>query len=165
VYTRVVRSKASDIPEDDSTTEVMAIPASGAAETGESTGGIEVLVVRDRSSAKKRRGVWRAYEVWTRNRIYGIDASLKCHVVLDRRSGSMDAGNPATGLRLGGGRMKSESTTRVSYPFPLVGMEATFTDGRRQIYTSRVERFVIRIREMQTKMDDLPTWEEIAGET
>jgi hypothetical protein len=127
-------------------------------------GGIEILVIRERSGGKKRPGVWRAYEVWTRNRIYGVDASLKCHIVLDRRSGSLEAHNPATGLRLGGGRTKGASGTRVAYPFPLIGMEATFTDGKRQVFTSRVERFVIRVRDVQTKAEETPTWEDIAGD-
>jgi hypothetical protein len=159
-----VRPKLTEVDADQQTTEVMALPNMEPTADVDASGGVEVIVIRDRSSAKKRRGVWRAYEVWTRNRIYGIDATFRCHVVLDRRSGALEDQNPCTGLRLGGGRTKVAAGTRVSYPFPLVGMEAMFTDGKRQIYTSRVERFVIRVREMQTKTDDSPSWEDIAGD-
>jgi hypothetical protein len=129
----------------------------------DASGGIEVVVMRERVLPRAKRGAWRAFEVWTKNRIYGVDTSFNCMVVLDRRTGQIDPDNAVSGLRLGGGRLRAGGVTRVSYPFPLVGMEAMFTDGRKQIYTSRVERFVVRVREVVTKGDNEPlTWEEIA---
>jgi hypothetical protein len=125
--------------------------------------GIEIVVVRERTAARGQGLPWRAFEVWTKNRVYGVDTMLRCTSVLDRRTGHTETAETSASLRLGGGRLRTGGTTRVSYPYPLPGMEAIFTDGKRQVHTSRVERFVIRIREMYTKGDGEPlTWEDIA---
>jgi hypothetical protein len=156
------KPKRSD---DEETTQVMSMPPQSLTPvlgSVDASGGVEVVVVRERMLPRAKRGPWRAFEVWTKNRIYGVDTALRCTVVLDRRTGQVDAESTVGGLRLGGGRLRSGGITRVSYPFPLVGMEATFTDGRKQVYTSRVERFVVRIRDVQTKGENEPqTWEEI----
>lgn len=126
----------------------------------DSGSGVEIVVVREQ--VRPHSELWRAFEIWTKNRIYGLDMTMRCFVVLDRKSGSIERNSPLKGFRLGGGRLKTEAGTRVCYPFPLVGTEAMLTDGKKRIHTSRVERFLIRIRElhMRTEEESL-TWEDL----
>ena len=122
--------------------------------------GIEIVLVRERPRAHAE--AWRAFEIWTKNRIYGLDMSMKCFIVLDRKSGSVERTSPAKGYRLGGGRLKTEAGTRVSYPFPIVGTEAMLTDGKKRVHTSRVERFLIRIRELHMRTEEEALrWEDV----
>ena len=122
--------------------------------------GIEIVLVRERPRAHAE--TWRAFEIWTKNRIYGLDMAMKCFIVLDRKSGSVERGSPAKGYRLGGGRLKTEAGTRVSYPFPMVGTEAMLTDGKKRVHTSRVERFLIRIRELHLRTEEEALrWEDV----
>jgi hypothetical protein len=123
--------------------------------------GIEIQVVREFQPAQKKP--WRAAEVWTKNRVYGLDSMMNCFEILDRSTGRPEASHSMLGSRLGGGRLRSAESVRFSYPFPLPGMEAMFTQGKKYGYTSMVERFVLRIRMLTTDEEHVPTWEEIAG--
>jgi hypothetical protein len=124
--------------------------------------GIETVVVPERPRARSAR--WRAFEVWTRNRVYGLDANLQCFVVLDRKTRSVDKNPNLKGYKLGGGRLKLGPVTKIAYPFPLVGMEAMFTDGKRTVHTSKTERFVIRIRELSFRgEEESSSWEDVVS--
>ena len=120
-------------------------------------------LVQDRVATRAtERTTWRAFEVWTRNRIYGLDAALVCFEVIERNTGIKEVKNHLLGFRLGGGRLREGGAARFSFPFPVVGMDAMFTDGKKHAYTSRVERLVARVRELRTRLEDeMPAWEDI----
>lgn len=129
-----------------------------------SADGIELLVVEEKQVPGAEHRPWRAAEVWTRRRIYGLDSTFKCVEILDRSTGRPEAGNEMLGARLGGGRLRERDAVRFSYPLPLPGMEAMFSKGRKHGYTSPIERMVVRIRVLHTSPDEaMPTWEDIAS--
>lgn len=126
--------------------------------------GIELFVVDESQLPGGERKPWRAAEIWTKRRIYGLDSTFKCVEIIDRESGKPEPGHEMLGARLGGGRHRSEDSVRFSYPLPLPGMEAMFTKARKHGYTSAVERMIVRVRVLHTSPDDQPpTWEEIAS--
>lgn len=130
---------------------------------GRAAAGIEIQLVHD-AQGTGRNKPWRAAEVWTKNRIYGMDSLMVCYEILERGSGRPEPNHSMLGSRLGGGRLRSAEAVRFSYPFPLPGMEAMFTQGKKYGYTSMVERFVLRIRLLNTDAEEHPpTWEEIAS--
>lgn len=126
--------------------------------------GVQIVIVRERAeSSSINPNKWRAFEVWTKNRVYGLDQALTCIEVLDRRTGSVDVDSKVLGYRLGGGRLREASGVRYAYPFPLAGMEAMLGKGQRQVFTSRIERFVIRIRDLRARGDiKFSSWEDVA---
>lgn len=125
--------------------------------------GLQISVVRERAEAAMiNPNRWRAFEVWTKNRVYGLDQTMACIEVLDRRTGKVDAHSKVLGFRLGGGRLREASGVRYAYPFPLSGMEGMLGKDARQIFTSRVERFVIRIRDLKARAETkFSTWEDV----
>lgn len=128
--------------------------------------GIQIAVVRERAEAVNiNPNRWRAFEVWTKNRVYGLDQTLACIEVLDRRTGKVDTESKVLGYRLGGGRLReTNGGVRYAYPFPLAGMEGMLGKGHRQVFTSRIERFVIRIRDLRARGDlKLATWEDLVS--
>lgn len=126
--------------------------------------GIELLVVDETQLPGQEKRVWRAAEVWTKRRVYGLDSTFKCFEILDRMTGRPEIGHDMLGARLGGGRLREKETVRFSYPLPLPGMEAMFMRGKKHGYTSAVERMIVRIRVLHTSTDDVqPSWEEIAS--
>ncbi len=126
--------------------------------------GIELVVVEEHTVAGGERRPWRAAEVWTKRRVYGLDSTFRCVEVLDRATGRPEAGHEMLGARLGGGRMRHKETVRFSYPLPLPGMEAMFSKGKKHGYTSAVEKMIVRIRVLHTSADELtPSWEDIAS--
>lgn len=125
---------------------------------------IELLIVNERRSLSGERKGWRAAEVWTKRRIYGLDSTFKCVQILDRATGRPETGHDMLGARLGGGRLREQDEVRFSYPLPLPGMEAIFVKGNKHGYTSTVERMVVRVRVLRTSADEPPpTWDEIAS--
>jgi hypothetical protein len=125
---------------------------------------IEMLVVDERQPAGGERRPWRAAEVWTKRRVYGLDSTFRCVEILDRETGRPELTHEMLGARLGGGRHRDADTVRFSYPLPLPGMEAMFSKGKKHGYTSVVERMVVRIRVLHTSADDAsPSWEDIAS--
>jgi len=126
---------------------------------------VELFVI-DETQLPGRGGrkPWRAAEVWTKRRVYGLDSTFKCFEILDRETGRPEVGHDMLGARLGGGRLRDKDTVRFSYPLPLPGMEAMFLKGKKHGYTSAVERMIVRIRVLHTSADEaIPTWEEIAS--
>ncbi|HQY65584.1 MAG: hypothetical protein IPF92_01700 [Myxococcales bacterium] len=125
---------------------------------------IEFHVIRDHHVTNGPRRTWRAIEVWTRHNVYGIDSQMTCFEIIDRATGKPDDAHAMLGARLGGGRVRESDFVRYSYPLPIPGMAAMFTQGRKHGYTSTVDRVVVRVRVLQARPDDaLPTWDEIAS--
>lgn len=126
--------------------------------------GVELLVIDERQVPGTERRPWRAAEVWTKRRVYGLDSTFRCVEILDRETGRPEVTHEMLGARLGGGRMRDKDTVRFSYPLPLPGMEAMFSKGKKHGYTSAVERMVVRIRVLHTSADEVaPTWDDIAS--
>jgi hypothetical protein len=124
--------------------------------------GVELFVI-DESQIPGERRAWRAAEIWTKRRIYGLDSTFRCIEVIDRESGKPET-HELIGARLGGGRLRDKESVKFSYPLPLPGMEAMFTKQKKHGYTSAVERMIVRIRVLHTSPDDTaPTWDEIAS--
>lgn len=111
---------------------------------------------------------WRALEVWTRNRIYAVDWSMKCVAVVDRESGREDASHPMLGCYLTGGqRIDENGAHELTYPCPRPGTDAVFENrARRGVFsqTSTVERVVLRLRVQTVRPERVePMWEELSG--
>ncbi|MBX3222197.1 MAG: hypothetical protein KF795_16890 [Labilithrix sp.] len=125
---------------------------------------VELFVIDETQLPGGERKPWRAAEVWTKRRVYGLDSTFKCVAILDRETGRPELGHEMLGARLGGGRLREKDTVRFSYPLPLPGMEAMFMKAKKYGYTSIVERMIVRIRVLHTSSADaVPTWDEIAS--
>src|SRR5687768_16489047 len=61
---------------------------------------------------------WRAMEIWTRNRIYGVDWNMSCIEVIDRDKNQNDLKHPLLGARLAGGQAREQGTMELTYPCP-----------------------------------------------
>lgn len=156
------RVGATTIPDEESPVP----PPTSRAPSKNAEAAIEVLVVREEAIRDAPRTPWRAFEVWTMNRVYGLDASYRCIEVLDRTSGKLEKDNTMLGARFGGGRRQRDNSVVYSYPFPLEGTEAMFISGAKYGCTSTVERIVIRVREFRVRsVDAPPTWDELAGKS
>lgn len=139
-------------------------PRPSEAPKGGAAVGIELLVVDERQVAGGERRPWRAAEVWTKRRVYGLDSTFRCVEILDRATGRPEVSHEMLGARLGGGRLRDPEGVRFSYPLPLPGMEAMFSKGKKHGYTSAVERMVVRIRVLHTTADEAaPSWDDIAS--
>ena len=135
-----------------------------ASEAPKSGGAVELLVVDEKQAPGTERRPWRAAEVWTKRRVYGLDSTFRCVEILDRETGRPEATHEMLGARLGGGRLRDKEGVRFSYPLPLPGMEAMFSKGKKHGYTSAVERMVVRIRVLHTTADEVaPSWDDIAS--
>jgi hypothetical protein len=126
---------------------------------------VEVAVIQEHG-VSARPGQWRAFEVWTGNRVYAIDGHMTCFGVMDRSTGKPDQKHAFLGARLMGGERRDGTTMSLSYPVPTVGSEAVFQvkSGTRGRYghTSPVEKVVLRIRVTLATFDDPESmWEEI----
>ena len=126
--------------------------------------GIELVVIDERQVAGGERRPWRAAEVWTKRRVYGLDSTFRCVEILDRETGRPELTHEMRGARLGGGRMRDKEGVRFSYPLPLPGMEAMFSKGKKHGYTSAVERMIVRVRVLHTSADEVsPSWDDVAS--
>jgi hypothetical protein len=125
---------------------------------------VELFVIDETQLPGGERKAWRAAEIWTKRRVYGLDSTFKCVEILDRETGRPDTAHDMLGARLGGGRLREKDTVRFSYPLPLPGMEAMFVKGKKHGYTSPIERMIVRIRVLHTSAEEAaPTWDEIAS--
>lgn len=126
--------------------------------------GIELVVIDENQGPAGERRPWRAAEIWTKRRIYGLDSTFRCVEILDRGTGRPEPGHEMIGARLGGGRLREKETVRFSYPLPIPGMEAMFSKNKKHGYTSPVERMIVRVRVLHTAADEvMPSWDEIAS--
>ena len=93
----------------------------------EAGAGVELVVVEEPMVTGGEKKAWRAAEVWTKRRVYGLDSTFKCVEIIDRETGLPERGHEMLGARLGGGRQRdNDNKVRFSYPLPLPGMEAMF---------------------------------------
>ena len=126
--------------------------------------GIERLVIEEHPIAGGDRRPWRAAEVWTKRRVYGLDSTFRCGEILNRATGRVEPGHEMLGARLGGGRIHDKERVRLSYPMPLPGMETMLSKGKKHGYTSVVERMIVRVRVLQTTSDErAPSWDDMAS--
>jgi len=107
-------------------------------------------------------------EIWTRNRIYHVDANLTCVAVINRSTGAREEHHTLKGTRLTGGQRRSRSTLEIVVPFPVPGTEAVFKHaGKRSAQygqTSTVERVILRVRKLVVGATGAePAWDEITG--
>ena len=154
---RTLKLASGDIPVPSRVSRVTEPPKSGVE-------GIELVVIDEHQIAGGERRPWRAAEVWTKRRVYGLDSTFRCVEILDRQTGRPEVGHEMLGARLGGGRLRDKDKVRFSYPLPLPGMEAMFSKGKKHGYTSAVEKTIVRVRVLHTSADDVsPSWDDIAS--
>lgn len=132
---------------------------------------LDIEQVRETGSPALLAGPWRAVEIWTRNRIYGVDGSMVCRSVTDRATGNQQPDHPAVGARLLGGQCRATDGTIewVAHPLPARGGAAVFARrfGKRLNVseTSDVTRVVVRQRVVEVGPDrSPPKWDELTGE-
>jgi hypothetical protein len=153
-----------DEPRVESQRDTDPVPPTDISNRGELTlrtdeSGIEISMVREEASARRVRQPWRAVEVWTKNRVYGMDSSFTCIEVVDRDTGKEDPDHPYLGGKLGGGRTITGRGANFTHPLPLPGNEAMFLRDKKQGFTSVVERVVLRIRELRVKNSKLANFD------
>jgi hypothetical protein len=109
-------------------------------------------------------------EVWTRNRIYHVDANFLCIAVINRSTGAPEENHSLKGARLTGGQRRSRTTMAIEIvvPLPVPGSEAVFKHaGRRGAQfgqTSTVERVVLKVRKVVVGAAGAePAWAEVTG--
>ncbi|UJR79163.1 hypothetical protein [Sandaracinus amylolyticus] len=129
---------------------------------------VDIDLVYERRSAPLPDQPWIFLEIWTRNTIYQLDASLICVDVIDQGTRRAIAEHPLRGARLVGGQSRDGDAMELSHPFPRPGSEAVFeqTSGRhvRFSQTSSVTRVVMRLRVLTVEPEQLlPTWEDVSG--
>ena len=120
---------------------------------------VDIEVARVGGPTSPFDGPWRAFEIWTRNRVYGLDGMYRCIAVFDRATGKLESDHPFVGARLVGGQVRLGETSEVWQPLPIPGAEAVFEQSRgaRTLlsHTSIVERVVLRLRGVSTAHDHL----------
>jgi hypothetical protein len=130
---------------------------------------VEINVIHEHGPAPRRSKLTEAVEVWTRNHVYILDATLRCVEV--RKAGADEVVESGfVGSRLVGGQLNTSDATELSYPFPRPGAVGVFEveKGRaRQFHhTSPVKRVVLRLSILTVTTNRvLPTWEEISNAT
>lgn len=129
---------------------------------------VDIDLVYERRSAPLPDQPWIFVEIWTRNTIYQLDASLVCVDVIDQGTRKSIGDHPLRGARLVGGQSRDGDAMELSHPFPRPGSEAVFeqTSGRhvRFSQTSSVTRVVMRLRVLTVEPEQLlPTWEDVSG--
>lgn len=148
--------------DDEQTTAIQADFPSG---RDDGQGSLDVVYRHEEGKEAFLDGVWRAVDVCTRNRIYGLDARMQCIVVIDRQSGEQNTEHKLLGASLVGGQTRDDKGTLVAHPLPEVGMAAVFEvagDRRRYIETSAVTRVIIRQRIVRLTQSG-PQWNDLSG--
>jgi hypothetical protein len=113
-------------------------------------GDLEIAVV-DEEAAEASHSLGRAtYEVWTRSRVYLLDAALVCLAVTCRDTGLVEVTSRCRGAQLVGARRRVDDVVEFWRPLPVPGSVAIFepAGGRSMdsLTTSTVERVVLRQR-------------------
>jgi len=98
----------------------------------------------------------RVFEVWTKNRVYILDAGMRCIEVIDLATGVTNKQHPFLGARCAGGRDHEKS--ELSFPLPAPGSEAVFqkTESGNRIklsVTSQVVRVMFHASRVRIKQD------------
>jgi hypothetical protein len=133
-------------------------------------GTIEIEYIQETNLANIRSSTATMLEIWTRNRIYHVDAEMRCVAVLSRANMQPEAAHSLIGARLTGGerRSKSSAAIEIYYPLPMPGTEAVFRSEQKRHgqygHTSTIERVVMRVRKVRVgSMDTSTSWDEITG--
>jgi hypothetical protein len=97
-----------------------------------------------------------AYEIWTKNRVYNIDATMLCIEVIDLATGRSNANHPFIGARLVGGQLRSGEASELSFPLPAPGSDAVFqkVDEHSRIrlaVTSAVTRVILHVHRVDVR--------------
>jgi hypothetical protein len=129
---------------------------------------VEIELVHEVRSPPYVDKPWRMLEVWTQNRIYGVDAKMCCIEVLDQASQQQVPGHELLGSRLVGGQLREGDTVHLSQPFPRPGTSAVFEQiiksEARFSHSSTVTRVVLRLHHLTFgARGQLPKWDEIIG--
>jgi len=139
-------------PEDDSRTEARVRSSQGSMPD---TARPAVEVEERRISIQAVRQADLAYEVWTRNRVYNIDATMTCIDVIDLTTGKSNPDHPFIGARLSGGQRRSGDASELSLPLPAPGSDAVFQKrdhtGIRLAVTSAVTRVILHLHRVAVK--------------
>ena len=90
------------------------------ADGGSDASFLEIEHVNEAGTPTLLTGPWRAVEIWTANRIYGLDSAMVCREVLDRSIGKPDLNHKTLGAVLIGGQRRGRNggIEEVSHPFP-----------------------------------------------
>ncbi len=135
----------------------------------ESPDDVEFEIVREQGGPGLLTGPWRAFEIWTQNHIYGIDATMRCREVVQRTTGATAEEHPILGQRLLGGQLRDDNgrIVQVSHPLPVRGATAVFAAGFgkrvRVSETSAVTRVVVRQRVVSVN-EGTPPWQDLTGD-
>lgn len=131
-------------------------------------GAIEVEFGEDAGIESFEKGHGVLFEIWTRNRVYHIDANLVCIAVVTRGSGRNEPSHPLIGARLTGGerRNKSAHLIDIYFPIPCAGTEAVFRSDTKKhgqfAKTSTIERVVLRVRRVRVHtVAEGQAWDEL----
>jgi hypothetical protein len=143
-------------------------PGGAPAEVGERPV-IEVEVRKISSANVLAKRTQCVYEIWTKHRVYSLDAGLACVEVIDLASGHSEKSHPFLGARLVGGQGRGASGTELTFPLPTPGSEAVFQaiDAQRRIrlsITSKVTRVILHVQRVQVGSEQRDsTWDKIAS--
>jgi len=126
-------------------------PGAAAAAGAQPVGpGVEIVVVDEEATVPASPWGRATFEVWTRNRVYLLDAALTCLEVTCRDTGLAEVGSRCRGAQLVGARRRADETVEFWRPLPVPGSVAIFepTGGpsMESLTTSVVERVVLRQR-------------------
>jgi hypothetical protein len=131
---------------------------------------IEVDYVDEAGVDAHKQGTWTLYEIWTRNRVYHVDANLHCIAVVSRSTGRAELTHPLRGARLTGGerRNKSAHLLEIFVPLPAPGTEAVFrSDAKKHgqfAKTSTIEKVVVRVRRVRVaSVAEGQAWDDVLG--
>ncbi|MCC6216718.1 MAG: hypothetical protein IT376_17795 [Polyangiaceae bacterium] len=127
---------------------------------------VEVELRDIRNSAALARHGQRAFEIWTKNRSYALDAKFECWEVVDLATGAADPNHAFLGCRMVGGQRRTETgRTLLSFPLPTPGAEAVFqkfdANGKMKMsITSKVKRVIVYVHVVRV---DVPEQEAVWG--
>ncbi len=135
-------------------------------------GNIEIEYIEQSGAESHKSESWTLFEIWTRNRVYHVDATLHCIAVITRSTGRAEPAHPLRGARLTGGerRNKTSHLVEIYFPLPSPGTEAVFrSDAKKQgqfARTSTIERVVLRVRRVHVNtVAEGQAWDEIMGKS
>ena len=126
--------------------------------------GVEVEYVLATTTAPSRDRVY--LQIWTRNRLYHVSASMLCIAVIDRETRKADTTSRLLGSKLSGGEsIRPDGSIDLYFPLPVPGCAAVFADPAKQQKvgrTSEVERVVMRLHKMRVRPGAIDT-ENVTG--
>jgi hypothetical protein len=125
---------------------------------------VEVQVHDFHTAPALAANLHRVVEIWTRERVYSLDAQYVCQEVIDLASGQKKPRHLLLGSRLVGGQQGDELT----FPVPMPGGEAVFQklDGKgraRLQITSKVTRVILHVRRVKISVTEQKNaWSQVA---